>query len=228
MVMMNKIVLANWKANLSPDMALKWCDQFVTAYSPIKGLDIVLAVPYLYLERVHRKIDGVKGVSLAAQCLSPFPPGGYTGAIPAVWLKGLVRYALAGHQERRRYFRETVQDVANQAAECLAVGIQPIICLDRSDFGAQIAACPTEDLEQIIWAYTPSDAVQLERSHATDDISTSISQLRIKTGSRQVLYGGGVGLENSKEILALPGISGIMLGRECLDAGAFVRLVQQL
>ena len=64
---MPRIVLANWKASLAPERALAWCDSFSAAYTPRTGLEVVLAVPALIMDRVHQRIGALAGVSLAAQ-----------------------------------------------------------------------------------------------------------------------------------------------------------------
>ena len=49
---MKKMVIANWKANLSPEKAMQWCDTFAQSYRPRLDLEVILAVPFLCLERV--------------------------------------------------------------------------------------------------------------------------------------------------------------------------------
>ena len=82
---MSRIVLANWKASLAPERALAWCDTFSAAYKPRTGLEVVLAVPALVMDRVHQRLGALTGVSLAAQGISPYPQGSYTGSLPAAW-----------------------------------------------------------------------------------------------------------------------------------------------
>jgi triosephosphate isomerase len=225
---MKKIVLANWKANLSPERAMQWCDGFIAAYQPRADIEVVLAVPALCLERVSAKVSNLAGVSLAAQGVSPYPQGSYTGALPAAWLRGLARYTLLGHRERRRYFHESVQDVARQAAESLAEELQPIICLDRDLLLQQTAAVAIEELGRLIWAYTPETTVTLEMARGEAEIAAMLTQIASKTDNRPVLYGGGVTVANAKTIWRLPGVAGIMLGQGCLDATAFAGLIKQL
>ena len=143
---MKKMVFANWKANLSPEKAMQWCDAFAGVYQPRIDVEVILAVPSLCLERVAERTRNLAGVCLAAQGVSAYPQGSYTGSTPAAWLRGLVRYTLIGHRERRRYFHETVQDVARQAYESLAEDLQPIVCFDRELLTPQTAAMAVEEL----------------------------------------------------------------------------------
>ncbi len=225
---MNKIVLANWKANLSPERALAWCDAFAAVAHPRGGVETVLAVPALILESVYERTRKIPGVSLAAQGVSPYPQGSYTGALPAAWMRGVVRYGLIGHRERREYFHETVQDVARQGYELLAEEIVPIVCVDSEVLVRQAAAFALEELDRLIWAWTPTTSVGLEMARDMAAIATGVAEVARKTDKRPVLYGGGVTPDNGQAIWSLPGVAGIMLGQGCLDAAAFAELVNRL
>ena len=225
---MEKIVLANWKTNLSPERARQWCDTFAAAYQPRADIEVVLAVPALSLERVYQQTSGLAGVSLAAQGVSPYPQGSYTGALPAAWLRGMVAYTLVGHRERRRYFHESVQDVARQVYESLAEELAPIVCIDQNLLMPQSAAMAAEELGRLIWAYTPETTATLEMTRDETEISAMLAQIASKTDNGPVLYGGGVTVANGTSIWQLPGVSGILLGQGCLDARAFAGLIKQL
>ncbi len=225
---MKKIVLANWKANFSPERAMQWCDAFAAAYKPRTDIEIVLAIPAFYLERVYQKIHNLAGVALAAQGVSPYPQGSYTGSLPAAWLRGQVKYTLLGHRERRRYFHESIQDIARQVYESLAEELQPIVCIDRELLVPQTAAMAVEELGRLIWAYTPATTVALEMARSGEDIAAMIALAAKKTDNRPMLYGGGVTVANGKAIWHIPGVAGMLLGQGCLDAQAFAGLINQL
>ena len=222
---MNKIIVANWKANLSPGAADEWMGAFTAHYQPREGVEFVLAVPFLCMERVSAKIRDLPGVGLAAQGVSPYPKGGYTGATPAAWLKGLVQYGLVGHRERRKYFHETVQDVAAQVRECVTAGIRPILCLADDGLADERAALDGRELAEVVPAYTPDTADALERAREVEGVKAGIARVKGYFPARPVLYGGGVDHENGGAILALSEVEGIMLGRGCLDAEKFARIV---
>jgi len=225
---MEKIVVANLKANLAPGHVESWLQAFSDTCKPASSVQVVLAVPFLYMERLAEKVGGMERVTLAAQGVSPYPPGGYTGATPAAWLKGLAGYALVGHRERRHYFHEDIQSVAGQVREAAAAGLRPILCLDRTSRGGQLAALDSSDLEQALLAYTPAGAVKLEVAVANEDIIDAAASLARSSGGRPVLYGGGVHKENAAELINLQGIAGIMVGRGCLEGTDFADLVNRI
>lgn len=220
------IILANWKTYFSPQRAEQWCDEFTQVYEPDPERIVIITAPPFYLKEVAFRLADLSGVFIAAQTVSGYPQGAYTGSTPAAWLRGNASYTLLGHRERRKYFHESPMDVYRQAAESLAEELQPIICVDRDTMAAQTAVFTGEEMEQLIWAYTPSDAEQLERSHSSDSIEKTVKSLIQRTGGCPVLYGGGVGAENSAELLAIEGVSGLLAGRACLDAAQFAKLIR--
>ncbi len=223
--MSEKIVLANWKASLSPLAAGRWCDAFASQYRPSKRLRVVLAVPFLMLADLQSRCRALPGVALAAQDVSPFPQGSYTGATPADWLTGLADYVLVGHRERRRYFHETNQDTANKVSETLAAELQPILCVSRAGLAGQLSALETADLERTLLACTPNEADALEVGRSTASVADDVCYFVRLTGGRPVLYGGGVDFGNVAGLIALPEIAGFMVAGGCLDPENFVRLL---
>lgn len=225
---MKKIVLANLKAYRSPKLVGEWCDALLSALGKTPdSLEVVLALPDMALGDAADKIGGRAGFSLAAQALSPFPQGSYTGATPAAWLKGLVRYALAGHRERRCYFHESVQDVAREVAEALDEAIRPIVCVENGTFAPQLAALRREEQEQVFWAFTPRVTMPLQKEDL-ETIAKSVAHIRRQSDDRPVLYGGGVHAGNARSIWAIEGLGGLMLGEACHNASAFARIVESL
>ncbi len=223
--MSEKIVLANWKANLSPARAAEWLASFKEQYRPVAGIRVVLAVPLLHLQMFGREFRSSDRVSWAAQDVSPFPPGSYTGSFPAAWLQGRVDFVLTGHRERRRYFHESIQDVAGKVRETAAAGLKPVLCMDRQTAAAQIAALDAEDMEQMIVACTPAEAESLEIAASPESVGEDAAYFREISGGCPVLYGGGVNKENVADFLSLPELAGVMVASGCLDPQDFIDLL---
>ncbi|HHB76210.1 MAG TPA: triosephosphate isomerase, partial [Desulfobulbus sp.] len=174
---MKQRIVANWKANVSADHAEEWVRTLRSYCHFREDRETILAVPFLYLERIFSRVSTLPGITLAAQGISPYPPGNYTGATPASWLRDLVDYILVGHRERRKYFHETAQDAAAQVRECVAVGIRPILCLDDDSLSGMRAALDSEELAEVICAYTPDSAVALETALDIKDIQAGIARV---------------------------------------------------
>lgn len=223
---MEKIILANWKANLSLEQAEKWLERLQADYVPRQDLRVIIAVPAPFLIALRRKFSGLSWLHWAAQDVSPYPPGSYTGSVPAAWLNGQVEYVLVGHQERRKYFHESVQDVANKMTEALAEDISPIVCLDLDTMRQQAATVEFEDMQRLFVAYTPAEADSLEIARGTESVTRDIARIAALFPGAPLLYGGGVNERNVASLLALPQLSGVMVAGGCLDPYAFIRLLQ--
>lgn len=220
-----KIVLANLKANFAPNAALRWLDALLTELPEApSGLRVLLALPDMALAEAAGKIRGRKGIALAAQTVSPYPQGNYTGSTPAAWLRGLVTHTLAGHRERRGRFRETVQDAANVAREALAEEITPIICVDGDNFASQLGALTREEQEPVLWAFTPRVEMPLAGSDF-ETIKESLTRIRRQGNDRPVLYGGGVNANNAGTIWRLADCGGLLVASACREPERFAELV---
>ena len=221
-----KVVVANWKANLSHELAKTWLQTLTENYTPLSDIKVILAAPFLFLSDLQIITGKQKGVTLAAQDVSPYPQGNYTGSVPAAWLKGIVDYVVVGHRERRKYFHETIQDVANKVTEALEEEITPIVCVDLDIARQQAAAIEPDELERIIVAYTPADAEKLEISRSLSAATEGIQKTASIFPGVPVLYGGGVNEKNVAELFSIPELAGVMAAGGCLDPKGFVRLLE--
>ncbi len=225
---MKKVVVANWKSAVAPDNWEKWLDSFFAGYNFNNDLDVCLAVPAPFLWRAAELVAGKGDIFVMAQAVSPFPPGNYTGALPASWLKGRVEYVLAGHRERRKYFHETAVDIARQVSEARLVGLKSVLCVSDNNLVEQSSALDDEDKDGLLLAYTPDDAVSLEKAYSPGMVKEGVARVRKFFPDNRVLYGGGVSQENVAELLALSELSGLLFGRSCLDGKEFAAILNSL
>lgn len=225
---MTKYVLANWKAHKTLAEAEAWLEEFLLLYSPHPGLKVIIAPPALYLVPLRQKLEqsGKADIALAVQDLSPFPFGAYTGAIAAEMLKDFVEFAIVGHSERRRYFHETNQDIANKVNEARRVDIKPILCLDRPYARAQLAALQEEDLSGLIVGYGPVEAIGINIPQSPAETQTAVREIQQIAPDKPILYGGSINKDNAGEYLRLPGIAGLMVGTASLDPQEFARICE--
>ncbi len=225
---MDRIILANWKAEIDSTGADKWFKDFSSRYRPLEDVQVIVAVPFLFMERVAEKFAALERVAVAAQAVSPFPAGSYTGATPAAWLSDLCEYVLIGHRERRHYFHEDSRSIGAQVRECVAVGLRPILCVNEATRSGDLAVIDSSDLDKLWLAYTPGSSsfgTEQETAAMHQGITGTAASLHAASGGRPVLYGGGVNAGNCAGILQLDGISGVMVGRSCLDGVGFAELV---
>ena len=226
---MKKYVIGNWKCNKTEDEAKNWLTEFAGRYHPAAGLEIIIAPSFLCLSGLSRHVKklGLAGFSLAAQDISPFPKGSYTGAVAADMVEGMADYVIVGHSERRRYFHETSQDVANKAREAVDTGLTPIICVDQPYAMSQLQAISDIDSKEMIIAYGPVDATMARSPESPAKAAeTARSITRIQPGL-PVVYGGSLEPYNVKEYLLIPELAGIFVGEASLDVHSFLAICEQ-
>lgn len=220
---MTRYVLANWKSHKTLDQAEDWFQKFLRVYRADPQVKVIVAPPVVYLAPLWHLLQqhGDVRVSLAVQDLSPFPLGEYTGAVAAAMVRDMVSYAVVGHSERRRYFHETNQDIANKVSEAAAAGITPILCLDSPYAAAQLAALDEENVGDLIIGYGPVQAAGRDMPQSPEKIMEAIEEIQTIAPGKPVLYGGSTNPDNAGSLIRLAGVDGLMVGSASLSPDAF-------
>ncbi|MFY9468569.1 MAG: triose-phosphate isomerase [Solirubrobacterales bacterium] len=241
-------IAGNWKMNKTVSEA----EDFVWALLPqISGADraeVVICAPFTDLTPL---IDSTRGsrVKVAAQNMHQAEAGAFTGEISAAMLGDLdVRAVLLGHSERRQYFNETDESLAEKLPVALAHGIEPIFCVGETaaerDSGsmeavlerqvaAGLAGVPAGRLAEVVVAYEPVWAIGTGKVATTEQAQEAIAFIRSRLGTIdataaervRILYGGSAKPENIAELLAQPDIDGGLIGGASLEPGDFAKLV---
>jgi triosephosphate isomerase (TIM) len=207
------LTVANFKSNLTQSEVKAWLEQV----KPQEGMVIAPSFPHLSL---------FPGFTLAAQDVSSFPKGSYTGAVNASQLQELgVKYALVGHSERRRYFHETTGDVANKVKELISVGITPLVCMDEADVTPQFAALDSEYLDKCIYCYEPSDGLGGSHTATPEQITKVRNQILNFAPNAELIYGGSVTADNISELLGL-NLAGVLVATASLDPLSYNRILE--
>ena len=227
---MKRFVIGNWKCHKSLADARSWFDEFAELYRPVANVSVILAPTFICLEGLSAHVGklGLEGVSLAAQDVSPFPKGAYTGTVAADMVKGLVDYVIVGHSDRRRYFHETSQEVANKVNEVVDAGLVPIVCVDRPYAMSQLTALADIDCEKMIIAYGPVDALSTRIPQPVKEVVEAVELISRVHPSRPVIYGGSISPENVRRYASISGISGLFIGAASLDAKSFAAICREM
>jgi len=179
MVMMSKrlpIIAGNWKMNTDLQSAVALASEVAELTKGVdpKKSEIAVIPPFPFLRDVKMCIEG-SSIKLGAQNCFYEMKGAYTGAVSAPMLKSVgCDYALVGHSERRKIFRETDYDINKSLANIQQAGITPILCIGETkeeyELGLNEEICTLqlckdlrgltpEQVSKIVIAYEPVWAI---------------------------------------------------------------------
>lgn len=248
MAIRRPLLAGNWKMQCTRAEAAELLTTLKAEVSSVDPAEreIVVAPPFTALETAARVLED-SNIRLAAQNLHAEPKGAFTGEISGSMLKEVgCAYVILGHSERRQYFGETDQIVANKIRAAQRDGLLPIVCvgesLEQRESGQTLSiiasqirgALPGPALTTIVIAYEPIWAIGTGRTATPDQaqevhaaIRSTLSKLADQTtaDSIQLLYGGSVKPDNIDSLMAQPDIDGALVGGASLQADTFARIV---
>lgn len=220
-----KYFIANWKANKNLAEAASYMDILLQTISKNTALlerlekneiKIILAPPFPFLFTLKEKIKSAKNIHLAAQDISHFEDGAYTGEITGRMLQGLVDFAIVAHSERRKYFAEKDDVLFKKAQLAQKYGLQSIYGLrdehDRIPAGVGIVA------------YEPNAAIGTGKNEPVKNV-LRIKEILNLPKNTSYLYGGSVNRENAALYLKTGKIDGFLVGSASLDPIHFIDLI---
>jgi triosephosphate isomerase (TIM) len=227
---MKRFVIGNWKCHKTLADARSWFDEFAGLYRPISEVLVILAPSFVCIDGISEYVRqlSLKNVFLAAQDISPFPKGAYTGAVAADLVKGMVQYVIVGHSDRRRYFHETLQDIANKINEAVDSGLVPIVCVDQPSELSQLSILKDIDCEKMIIAYGPVDALNFRIPQSPENVVKAAGLIARIHPNRPIVYGGSLNPENVRHYAHLAGIDGLFVGAESLQAASFAAICKEM
>ncbi|HEY0751212.1 MAG TPA: triose-phosphate isomerase, partial [Chitinophagaceae bacterium] len=163
-----------------------------------------------------------------------------------------IRYCIIGHSERREYFNETNEQLAEKINILLEAGIQPLFCcgepLAVREAGNQngyvekqlqdsLFHLSAEQMEKVIIAYEPIWAIGTGRTASADQAQEMHAFIRsvLKnqfgaevSGSISILYGGSVKGANAAEIFSGEDVDGGLVGGASLITDEFLAIIRAL
>jgi triosephosphate isomerase len=227
---MQKFVIGNWKCHKGVREAKNWFTEFARRYRPTPGLTIIVAPSFLCLPSLADQLQalGLENVALAAQDISPYPQGSYTGAVAADMVKDLVEFVILGHAERRRYFQETDQIVAQKMAEVVDAGLIPIVCVDQPYAASQLLALNADDGQTMIIAYGPQEATTARIPESPVRTAETAQRIASILPARPVVYGGALAQGNVRNYLHIPSLAGLFVGQASLRVDSFLDICAQM
>ena len=249
--MRKKVIIGNWKMNndkqetenLLLNLKNKTWD---------KEIEVKVSPSFVSLEQAQKILKN-SPVEVVAQNMHYEEKGAFTGEISYKMLKSInVNSVIIGHSERRTLFYENDDTIKRKIKTALDNEMKVIFCFgesleDRKEkrhikiISKQLDVI-TNDLKinqwnQIILAYepvwaigtglnaTPEQAQEIHK-HVRKEIATTFN--KNLANSVQILYGGSLKPNNSKEIFFQPDIDGGLIGGASLSFEDFYSIIRSI
>ncbi len=249
--MRKPLIAGNWKMHKTNDEAEALAKGILNALSNENSVDVAICPPFTALERVAKVIDGSK-IALGAQNVFWEDEGAFTGEISPRMLISLgCKYVILGHSERRRYFKESDEEIRKKFLKVLDRELIPILCVgenleDRKAgktwevVNSQLTAVlkdVTLNGKEMVIAYEPVWAIGTGVSAKGEDALEVISSIRKRikellgeeySSSTRILYGGSVKPDNIMEFMQYDEIDGALVGGASLKVESFVGIVEKV
>lgn len=214
---------------------------------------ILLAPPFVYLQSICLRLDQHQNIFIAAQNCSDHLSGAFTGEVSASMLASIgVTYCIIGHSERRSYFNESNQIIAQKIFRLLENNLCPVFCCGESSsqreggghfdvIGSQLHEglfqLKESEIQKCVIAYEPVWAIgtgvtaTLEQAQEMHQfIRKQVEEKYTKTIAQNIsiLYGGSVTGENASSLFACADVDGGLVGGASLKANDFLKIIEAM
>jgi triosephosphate isomerase len=233
-------VIANWKMHGFKDDYLNWYKNLSKTADEYLFDDLGIAPPFTLFDECKTNQSKIK---LGAQNISHLPEGPVTGEISAAMIKNSgADFVILGHSERRELHTETEEVIKYKILEASNHNIHPVLCIGEPK--EIYAAKKTEDflhsqlqgalneLNNInlsiayepIWAIGTGDVAKPSDINKIHSIIKEICSREFDVKLENIIYGGSVNDQNSKEIFEQEHVNGALIGGASLDGHSFGRI----
>lgn len=237
----------NWKSNGTLKFVTEHIETVVNKLDfKADKVEVMVSPLFIHLSLAQGLLD--KKIILAAQNISPFAKGAYTGEIAAEHLKDLgVKWTIIGHSERRSHFTESDDRVAQKVVEAQKEGLSVVLCigekLEEREASKTWEVCKRQldavlakkvDWKTIVIAYEPVWAIgtgkvatpeQAQEVHASIRKWLAESVTPEAAKDTRIIYGGSVDDKNSDALIKQVDIDGFLVGGASLKP-AFTTIVK--
>jgi len=244
------LVIANWKCNhVTLKEAKKLFNSIVRGIKKIKGVEVVICPPFVYLQSLNPKPYTLNPKIGAQNCFWE-EKGPFTGEISPKMLKNLgCEYVIVGHSERERYFGETDEMTNKKIKAAISAGLKPILCIGETEkeLGSKkyelgkVKKYLKKQLENnlkgipnslfqipdsLIVAYEPVWAVGTGKPCGISEAREANLFIKGIIKNVPILYGGSVNSENAAGYIKEAKFDGLLIGGASLNPKEFVEIVK--
>ncbi|MFA6227862.1 MAG: triose-phosphate isomerase [Patescibacteria group bacterium] len=250
---MRKIIIANWKMNLSPAASAELAHDLAKVLSndALERKDVVLAPSVSALTLVAEEIKKEE-MALSAQDIFWEDRGAFTGCESPEFLREAgCRYAIVGHSERRQNLAETDEMIHLKLKAALSAGLTPILCVGETyeerregqtgnvllrQVNSALQGINFLTDEYLVVAYEPvwviGSGQAIEPAQAEEAFRIIWQQIidnipmAVAKSNVRIIYGGSVDSSNAEDFVPLDHFAGFLVGGASLKAEELVKVIE--
>lgn len=251
--MRKNIVAGNWKMNLNFEEGVSLFSEIVNMVKDevIGTQEVVVCSPFIHLSSISKLAAGVTNVYVGAQNVHQAESGAYTGEISVKQVKSVgVTHIILGHSERRAYFGETDEWLAQKVDAVLQNDLTPLFCIGetkeeresgrffavlQSQLDNGIFHLSAEAFSKLVLAYEPVWAIgtgltaspeQAQEVHAFIRQAIAEKYNSEIANNMSILYGGSCNPSNAASLFSQEDIDGGLIGGASLKSRDFLEIVK--
>ncbi|HIX54063.1 MAG TPA: triose-phosphate isomerase [Candidatus Sphingobacterium stercoripullorum] len=248
-----KIVAGNWKMNLDYQAGISLFSEITQMLKDEHrgNQEVIVCAPFIHLGALNKLNDVKEKLGVGAQNLHQADSGAYTGEISGSQIKSVGgKYVLIGHSERRSYFKETNEILAEKVDAAFRHHLTPIFCIGetkeqredgsyfevlKAQLEQSVFHLSSKDFERVIIAYEPVWAIgtgltaspeQAQEVHAYIRKVIAEKYSQELADSISILYGGSCNPKNAESLFAQADIDGGLIGGASLKSRDFLDIVK--
>ena len=233
--------------NLGPKQGSSYARQLRESITALSRTDVWVAPPFASLPIVASELKGSL-INVGAQNVHWTESGAFTGETAPSFLTELgATFSLTGHSERRTYFGETSEQVAQRTVAAINAGLTAIACIGETEaersagttekiletqLNPILSSVAKESVAKLVLAYEPVWAIGTGKVASLDDICGAhqfiqkVWSAHNLPGTATILYGGSVNPTNFAEILALKEVHGALVGGASIKLDQWMELIR--
>ncbi len=244
------IAAGNWKMNKNYEEGVDLAKAITAHEVKDSHTMVILGTPFIHLKTAVEVAKANPNVKIAAQNCHQLTKGAYTGETSVDMIRSVgAEFVILGHSERRAYFAENNELLAQKVNTVLAADLRPIFCcgeaLEIREAGTHIEFVAQQLKEslfhldgaafaKVVIAYEPIWAIGTGVTASPTQAQEMHNEIRQLISDKygadianatSILYGGSVKPANAKEIFGQQDVDGGLVGGASLKANDFIQII---
>ena len=247
--MKNFIVGSGWKMVKTYKESIETARDLEKRLEGFRDFPVVIFPSFPAIPEICRNLSPDSALKIGGQDMFWEEEGAYTGEVSGKMLLEIgCQYVEINHQERRKYLHENNEMSNRKLRQALRLSLTPFLCMGEEEKGSEeqvrefikyqldelLENISGKEASRIIFAYEPRWGIGKKNAVELDHIQMVHNSIRglLKdrygekmAGDAYIVYGGGITMERSLEIAALPDVNGLFTTGCGIYADLYSKLV---